>query len=175
MFEQLQKLFNNPKKAVIAIVIVILLFISYAALAEDDHLEVAIGPTYTGEFNGGVALSLSKRFHRNFDVGITMVSAQEWEQVDIGNNGAAWMRFVAHRPENWTPLLPAEVYIGANYWFKEQSPINGCKEGFLLGLAWDVSLGSFWPNVIGVDHRSNGGVCNGANRGQDMLMLGWRF
>lgn len=173
--ERLQKIFNNPPKAVIGIVIVILLFVSYAALAEDEHLEIAVGPTYTSEFNGGAALSLSKRFHRNFDVGLSIISAQEWERVDIGNNGTIWMRFVAHRPEDWTPLLPLEVHIGANYWFKEQAPINGCQEGYLLGLVWQLPQWGIVPNTVGIDHRSNGGTCNGANRGQDMLMFGWRF
>lgn len=168
--------FNNPNKAIIGIVIVIALFTAYAAWGEEhDHLELAAGPTFTGEFNGGMGINLSKRFHKNFDAGVTLVSDQSWDDVAVGNNGSFWARFVVHRPEAWSPYLPSEVHIGANYWFKAQAPINGCKEGYLLGLTWDLPEWFAWmPDNVGVDHRSNSGTCK-PNRGQDLLMFGWRF
>jgi len=42
-------------------------------------------------------------------------------------------------------------------------------------LAWQLPEWGALPDTIGIDHRSNGGACNGANRGQDALMFGWRF
>ena len=171
--DYLKKLFNNPEGAVKIIIVIILLFIAYAAIAE-DQLEVAAGPTYTSQFNGGAAISISKRWGDNFDTGLTIISAQSWEEVNIGNNGTVWAAFVAHRPESWLPVLPSEVSIGANFWFKEQSPINGCKAGWLLKLGWGLPDWGIAPDFLLIDHRSNAGICS-PNRGQDMLMLGWRF
>jgi hypothetical protein len=169
----LKRFFNNPSGAIKLILVVIFLFIAYAAIA-DDELEVAVGPTYTSQFNGGGAITISRRWGGNVDTGLTLLSAQSWENVNIGNNGTVWVAFVAHRPAEWVPVLPSEVSIGANYWFKEQSPINGCKPGWLLKLTWDLPQWGILPDVLSIDHRSNAGICS-PNRGQDMLMLGWRF
>lgn len=168
--------FNNPGKVIIAILLVVALFVSYAAFAEEeDHIEIAAGPTFTSEFNGGMAVTLSKRVNPNIDVGISLVSDQSWDNVQVGNNGSFFARFVVHRPDGWWAGLPSEVQIGGNYWFKAQPPINGAKEGFLLGLHWNTPQPWAWmPDTVGVTHFSNAGT-NKPNRGQDMLLFGWRF
>ncbi len=162
-----KKLFNNPKKAVVAIILIILMF---AAYKQAGATEIEVGATYTGEFNGGGALTLSERvFNDKLDVGVAIISPQSWEEVKVGNNGNFWFAFVAERPSHWVKVLPSEVHIGGGYWFKTQSPINGCKETFLLGVKWRVKRFS-----VGVRHWSNAGICS-PNRGQDLLTFGWRF
>jgi hypothetical protein len=163
---KIPKLFNNPGKAIVAILLVITLFVAYKAKAT----EIELGPTYTGEFNGGAALTLSERFADKIDVGVAIISAQSWERVNIGNNGNFWFAYVAERPDTWWKPLPSEVHIGGAYWFKTQSPINGCKESYLLGLKW-----RFGDHAsVGIRHWSNAGICS-PNRGQDLLTFGWRF
>lgn len=159
------KLFNNPKKAVIAIVIVLALFVAYKAKAT----EMEVGPTYTSQFNGGVALSVIERFGP-VDLGVTLVGEQEWENVKVKNNGLVWAGYVAERPKNWVKILPSEVAVGAGYWFQEdRPPITSCHSTFMLGLKWRVKDFS-----VGIRHWSNAGVCD-KNRGQDVLTFGWRF
>lgn len=160
------KLFNNPKKVVIVLVVFVLLFMSYKAFAA----EVEIGPTFTGEFNGGMALNYMERFGP-VDIGMTLVSDQTWEdgKYSVGNNGNVWLAFIAERPENWWVVLPSEMSIGPAVWIKEYPPIAGCRMGYTLGLKW--RFGQF---SIGARHWSNAGICE-ANRGQDLLTFGWRF
>ena len=160
------KLFNNPSKAVIAIVAIILLFFSYKAFAT----EVELGATFTGEFNGGSGLVLMERvLDDKIDLGVALISEQEWEDVQVGNNGNVFAAYVAQKPDTWWRGLPSEVSIGATHWIKTQSPINGCKQGFMLGLKWRINDWS-----IGVRHWSNAGICK-PNRGQDLLTFGYRF
>lgn len=161
------KLFNNPKPVVVVIILIILLFSAYKANAT----EMEIAATYTGEFNGGVALSISERlFDNKMDIGVSLISEQEWENVSIGNNGNVWAAFIATKPDNWWMVLPTEVSIGPSAWIKTQSPINGCILGYMLGLKWRLGDHS----SVGIRHWSNAGTCK-PNRGQDLLTFGWRF
>ena len=159
------KIFNNPTKAVILILLVILMFLSYKAKAT----EVEFGATYSSEFNGGYALSLMERFGDNIDVGITLVGEQKYNDQIVENNGAIWLAFIAKRPENWYAVFPSEVTIGAAHWV-ETNRFIGCQQGYTLGLKWFV-----WRDAsIGIRHFSNAGICK-PNRGQDILTFGWRF
>ena len=159
--------FNNPGKAIVAILLVISLFVAYKAKAT----EVEVGPTYTGEFNGGIALTLSERIlDDKLDIGVALIGPQSWEQVNIDHNANFWFAYVAKKPETWIVGLPDEVHLGGGVWFKTQSPINGCYPTFLMGLKW--RLGDHAS--IGIRHWSNAGVCS-PNRGQDLLTFGWRF
>ena len=150
----------------IGILLVITLFVAYKAKAT----ELEVGAAYTGEFNGGVGLTLSERFADKIDLGVALFSDQQWEAVDVDNNGNFWFAYVAEKPATWVVGLPDEVHIGGGYWFKTQTPINGCKETFLLGLKW--RLGDHAS--VGIRHWSNAGICS-PNRGQDLLTFGWRF
>ena len=154
---------------IIAILIVLGLFLVYESASAT---EFEVGPTYTSEFNGGVAISITQRvFSEKIDLGVSLIGEQEWEQVHVENNGVVWAAFVAQRPESWLPVLPSEVSIGAGHWFSDdRSPITSCHSTFLLGLKW--RLGDHAS--IGIRHWSNAGVCE-KNRGQDMLAFGWRF
>lgn len=167
----LQKLFNNPQKAVYFIVAFVLLWIAYAVFSGAEAGEIEGGPTYTGEFNGGAFLSVSERLGEHWDVGFGLISAQTWDEGTdkVGNNGHVWAAYVVERPENWVPVLPSELSIGPNFWFKDNPPINGCQFGYRLGLKY--RFGDF---SIGVAHMSNAGTCP-PNRGQDLLTFGYRF
>ena len=168
----LRKLFNNPPKTVLLILLVVGLFLAYGifnkARAETTTFEV--GPTFTSQFNGGFGIVLSERVLPRMDVGITLLSSQSWENVSVDNNGNFWAAFVTEKPENWWGFLPDEMYIGANYWVRVQEPINGCHAGYKLGMKWLVKD----RYSVGVRHWSNSGICK-PNRGQDLLTFGVRF
>jgi len=162
------KVFNNPKKAVVMILIVIGLFIAYKAKAT----EIEGGATYASGFNDGYALSLIERVGGDkFDLGVTLVGEQTYERENtiVENNGSIWFGYVAKKPERWWAVLPTEVTIGAAHWI-ETNRFIGCQQGYMLALKWrfleDAS--------IGIRHWSNAGVCK-PNRGQDLLTIGWRF
>lgn len=158
------KLFDNPKPAVIGIVIVILLFVAYKAKAT----ELELGATYSGEFNDGYALSLVERFGDKFDLGVTLIGEQDYKGEVVENNGAVWFGYVAERPKSWVSLLPSEVTIGAAHWI-ETNRFIGCQQGYMLALKWRFKNAS-----LGIRHWSNAGICK-PNRGQDVLTFGWRF
>lgn len=161
----MKKLLNNPKPVVIAIVVIIVLFGSYKAFAT----EMELGATFASEFNGGYSLSIRERFIDKIDVGVTLVSEQDYKGTTLSNNGVIWAAFVAKKPETWWKVLPSEVAIGATHWI-ETSPFIGCQQGYMLNLRW--RLPGNW--VAGVWHGSNAGVCK-PNHGQDLLTLGWDF
>ena len=164
------KLFDNPKKAVYLILGFLALFFSYLFFApEADGAELELGPTYTGEFNGGFGLVFSERFADKYDIGVSLISEQSWEAVNIGNNGNVWAAYVAKKPENWWGILPSEFAVGPNVWIKNQSPINGCNLGYMLNMKWRIHNFS-----VGVRHWSNAGACS-PNRGQDLLTFGYSF
>ncbi len=161
------KLFNNPKPAIIAIIMIILGFATYKANAT----EMELGAAYTGEFNGGFGLTVIERvFDGKIDLGIAIISDQQWDNVSVSNNGFIFAAFVAEKPGSWFKILPSEISLGATYWIKTQSPINGCQLGYMLSLKWLLTEQA----SIGIRHASNGGTCK-PNRGQDLLMVGWRF
>lgn len=161
----MKKIFDNPKLAIIGIVIVIALFIAYQAKAT----EVEVGATYAGKFNDGYALTLIERFGDKFDLGVTLVGEQSYKDGVVENNGAVWFGYVAKRPENWFKVMPSEVTIGAAHWI-ETNRFIGCQQGYMLNLKWRV-----YKNAsVGVRHWSNAGICK-PNRGQDLLTFGWMF
>ena len=166
------KLFDNPKKAVYIILAFVLLFLVYLEWGPTaDGAEFEIGAAHTGEFNGAVAIVFSERFKDVFDVGITLIGEQQWEQVDppIGNNGNVWAQYVAKRPDNWWRILPSELGVGAAYWIKTDRLIIGCHVGYWLSIKWRVKKWSLaWR------HGSNAGICD-SNRGQDLVLIGRRF
>lgn len=168
-----QKLFDNPKKTVYVIVAFIVLFISYLAFApEAEGAEIEVGPTFTGEFNGGFALVFSERFAGKYDVGLSLISEQDWDDDyrHVNNNGNVWAQYVVQRPERFWKVFPSEIGIGPSVWIKNQDPISGCNLGYILNLKY-----RFGPDFsVGWRHWSNGGACK-PNHGQDLLTFGWRF
>jgi hypothetical protein len=162
--EFLQKVFNNPQKTIIAIVIVLSLFLGYKAFAG----EVEVGPTWTSGLNGGVGLTFSERVFEGVDLGVALISEQTYKGETIGNNGNVWLAYVAERPAHWWAVLPSDVSIGAAYHI-QTSRLIGCHQGFLLGMKW-----RFGDWGVGIRHWSNAGVCE-RNRGQDLLTFSYRF
>lgn len=165
------KLFNNPRKAVFFIFTFLFLFLAYLFFgSESDAAEVEVGPTYTSEFNGGYAVVFSERFANKFDVGLSIISEQEWDDVHIGNNGNFWIQYVALKPDRFWMWVPDEVSLGGAYWFKHEDPISSCDTGYWLGMK--KRFGDRFS--VGYRHGSNAGICK-VNSGQDLLLFGWRF
>ena len=172
------KLFDNPKPVVFAIMAVVGMFLLYKC--SDAHAgEIEFGPTFTGEFNGGVHISYSERVRVDgaaIDLGLTLIGEQDFKGETIGNNGNVWVSFVAEKPDGWWGILPGEISIGAAYWINKDSRLIGDELGYQLGVRW--LLPEDWPrwapDAIGVRHWSNAGTAK-PNRGQDVLALGWRF
>lgn len=167
------KLFNNPPKVVLLVLAFLLLFLAYLKWGPSaDAAEFEAGPTFTSEFNGGLGIILKERFLDKYDVGVTLLSEQTWDDGSkyVGNNGNVWAAYVAKRPMDWWIIFPDEMAIGPSVWIKKQSPINGCEMGYMLNLKYRVG-----DNFsIGVRHWSNAGICK-PNRGQDLLTIGYKF
>ncbi len=164
----MNKLFDNPKGAVIGIVIVLLLFFAYKAKAT----EAEIGPTYSGEFNGGAGLIVTERiFDNKIDFGIALISEQDFdkENLRLDNNGTVFAAFVATKPDKWWKGFPTEVHLGPAYWI-HTSRFIGDELGFMLALKWHIGK----HQTINIRHWSNAGTTK-PNHGQDLLTWGWRF
>jgi len=158
--------FDNKKPVIIAIIILIALFTSYKAFST----ELQVGPTYTGEFNGGIALVLSERVLDNkIDFGFSLFSEQTFNGQTTSNNGNVFVAFVATKPDKFWKFLPTEVSLGAVHWVKTDDRLIGSKQGYQLGIKY--RFGQF---SVGILHESNAGIVR-PNRGQDSLMFGWRF
>lgn len=163
------KIFNNPKSAVVIIVLVILLF---AAYKQASATEMELGATYASGFNNGAGLVLSERVASGkVELGLALIGEQDYdkENIRLANNGNAFASFVAERPATWWPILPSEVHIGAAYWIKTNRFI-GDELGYQLALKWRVTESI----SINIRHWSNAGTVK-PNRGQDLLTVGWRF
>lgn len=166
--EFLQRIFDNPKPAIIGILIVLALFGAYAALAT----EVEIGPTYAGKFNNGAGLVLTERVaNGKIDLGLALISEQDFdkENLKLGNNGNVFAAFCQTKPESWIVIFPADVCIGGAYWISTNRFI-GDELGFHLALKWRLGEHA----SVNIRHWSNAGTSK-PNRGQDLLTFGWRF
>jgi len=164
----MNKLFNNPRAAVVLIIALIVLFFAYKANATEAEL----GATYASKFNSGAGIVLTERFLDNkMDVGLALIGEQDYdkENTTVGNNGNVFVTFVASKPASWWIVLPAEAHIGVAYWI-ETNRFIGDELGYHLALKWH-----FGDHLsLGVRHWSNAGTVK-PNRGQDLLTLGWRF
>lgn len=167
---KIPKLFNNPTKVVYILLAFTALFFAYSYFSAAEATEAEFGATYTSEFNGGAALVLSERFAGNIDVGISLLSDQSWEEVNVSNNAIFWAQFIAKKPDKFWNWLPDELGIGPSIWYKTESPISNCHPGFALSLK--KRFGDHFS--VGIRHWSNAGICS-KNRGQDLLAVGWRF
>ena len=159
--------FDNPKTIVFVLLGIILLFSAYKAYAT----EIEVGPAYTGEFNGGIGLTLSERIlDGKIDIGIALIGEQEWNDKVTSNNGNVFAVFVASKPETWWKIAPSEISIGAAYWVNTDDRLIGSELGYMLGIKY--RFGEHFS--IGIRHWSNAGIKR-PNRGQDLLAFGWRF
>lgn len=162
-------LFDNPRRVVFAVVAVLVLAFTYRACsASEAYLE--LGPAFTGEFNGGLGLVYTERLGDRFDLGLHLVSDQQWDGKSAGNNGGVTASIVFARPADFWRALPSEVHIGASAWIATDENLIGCHLGYNLGLRWRLSDRFH----VGWRHWSNAGTCE-VNRGQDLLVFGARF
>lgn len=164
----MNKLFNNPRAAVVLIIALIVLFFAYKANATEAEL----GATYASKFNSGAGLVLTERLWENrLDIGLALIGEQDYdkENLVVGNNGNFFVAFVASKPASWWIVLPAEAHIGMAYWI-ETNRFIGDELGYMLALKWHAGD----HLSFGIRHWSNAGTVK-PNRGQDLLTLGWRF
>ena len=167
----MQKLFSNIRRKFYLVLGFVPLVVVVSTFSPETHAaEFEIGPTYTSRFNGGFGITFSERFAGKYDLGLSLISEQKWEAVHVSNNGNFWAAYVMHKPSRPWRVLPSEFSLGANHWFKNQSPINGCKVGYVL--AFKYRFGNDFS--IGWRHWSNGDSCV-PNRGQDLMTFGWKF
>jgi len=160
--------FNNRKGVIVAILCLILLFISYGVFAT----EVEVGPTFAGEFNDGMGLVLTERVaDGKIDLGMAIIGEQNYakENLILENNGNFFAVFCQTKPKSWFVLFPADVCIGGAYWI-HTSRFIGDELGFHLALKWRIGEHA----SINLRHWSNAGTVK-PNRGQDLLTFGWRF
>jgi hypothetical protein len=146
---------------VLAFVIAFVMMRSCEAEAAEGTIE--LGPTYTSEFNGGAGLVYTERLGKHWDVGLMLMSPQQWEQVPTvdTNGGVMVQRIVTYKK--------LEMGLGAAGWINT-SRLVGCHVGFALSIRYNFS-----PRVpLTIRHWSNAGSCE-RNRGQDLLTIGWRF
>lgn len=158
------KLFDNPKPVVYLILaFLVAFFLMRSCEAEASEGIIEVGPTFTGEFNGGVGLVYTERLAGKWDVGVMLVSDQQWENVPrVGNNGGIFVQRVVK-------YKAFEMGLGAAGWINT-SRIIGCHLGYTLSVRYNIT-----PRVpLTIRHWSNAGTCD-RNRGQDLLTIGWRF
>lgn len=153
------KLFDNPKKAVYVILaFLVLYFVFRAGEARADGF-VGLGPS---EING-YGLVYTERLGGKWDLGLQLVSDQEWEgDKSVGNNGGVTVSRVVTK-NNWDLMLGASAWVST-------SRVIGCHLGFHLGAGYNLTD----RVAVRLSHWSNAGTCE-RNRGQNLLLIGWRF
>lgn len=165
-FAGLGGLLDNPKPAVFLILIFVLGFFTLRGCeAEASEGRVELGPTYTGEFNGGFGLIYTERFKGKWDIGIALLGEQKWDGITTGNNGNVFGQRIVKSPKE-----RFEMGIGAAYWINTDRNLIGCHLGFTLSARWNITD----RIPLTLRHWSNAGTCR-PNRGQDLLTIGWRF
>ena len=152
----MKKLFNNPKPVVYAIAVFLVAFFSMRTCEAGS---VEAGPTLLN----GYGLVYTERLYGKWDVGIMLISEQQWDDVPmVRNNGGAFVQRIVSRGN-------FELGIGVARWINT-SRVIGCEFGFALSAGYD--FGRHW--TVHARHWSNGGTCS-PNRGQDLFTIGYRF
>ena len=168
------KVFQRIKPVLILVVCFLLLFFAYRSANAEGFVEV--GPTFTGEFNGGMGITYTERLYGRFDVGVMWISDQDFSGRNTPTNAGVMGKFVAERPDSFWKILPDELHLGAAYWVDTDDRVIGCHLGFALHIRYYITDSLH----TGISHWSNGGSCTdqdgeSINRGQDLLVFGWRF
>lgn len=170
------KVFERLKPVVFLVVGFLLLFFFYKNASAEETSFVEIGPTFTGEFNGGLGLVYTERLYGRFDVGAMWISDQDFSGRSTPTNAGIMGKFVAERPDSFWKILPHELHLGAAYWVDTDDRVIGCNLGFALHVRYYLTD----KLHAGISHWSNGGSCTdedgeSINRGQDLLVIGFRF
>lgn len=157
-------MFNNKPGAVVLILLFVAAYL-WSRNAEAEELTGAfeLGATITSaEFNGGYGLVYTERVADVWDIGLQLMSDQQFEDKDIGNNGGFMVQRIVERGK-W------EMGLGGSYWI-ETSNVIGCHTAFAMNIKYKFSRNwhASWR------HWSNAGICE-HNKGQDLLTIGWRF
>ena len=153
----MKDIFNNPKKTVYAILLFIVLYFTIRG-CESQASSVEGGPSILS----GYGLVYTESLTDKWDVGLVMVSDQEWKDQSADNNGGFFVqRLVRYKR--------FQMGLGAAYWIAT-SQLIGSNVGYHLSIHFDLT--DKWR--FNVRHWSNAGATPN-NRGQDLLTLGYMF
>lgn len=150
----MKKLFDNPKPAVYAIIIFLILFFSIRSCEASG---VELGATLLDGYGLVYAEDINK-----FSVGVMLISNQSWDGIEEGNNGGIFIQRIV-RYKNFSMGLGAASWINT-------SRVIGAHIGFHLSLHYDINE----KFSLNVRHWSNAGTSIN-NRGQDLVTIGWEF
>lgn len=149
-------------KTLAALLLFVTLYMWWNA-AEAGMLE--LGPTMVGsDLSEGGMLYYGERFDDKWDVGIGLISTQEYKGLDIGQNAYITAQRIVKDP--WTGRV--ELGLGIAY-FQNSNRGLGCNFTFQPSVTY---AGDRF--TVGYRHFSNGGSCR-PNAGQNGIMFGWRF
>jgi hypothetical protein len=159
----MNKLFNNPKSARIAIWAFIVLFVFVIWKVSDAEAETVIGvgaPIVSGNYTDSISLTIAERWDDKWQIDLTIVGEQDVNFSDgmhhLGNNFSIGVqRIVRYRQ--------LEVGVGVSKW-QNTNRAFGCDFTLHPSVAWRRS--ERW--AIAYDHWSNAGTC-APNSGLDMI------
>lgn len=150
--------FNNPRGAVAAILVFVLLFTLFRCQeveASETLFEAGVG-VLSGELSEGTMVLVTERFAGKYDIGIGLVSQQRFAGQDVPNN----MVLRAARVVRWREV---ELSLGIGVWANTTRVVSQ-EETFDLGAAWEFSP----HNRLHIRHWSNAGQ-QPTNLGQDYI------
>lgn len=120
-------------------------------------------PLVQARYEQGVALTVTERVARKYDMHLTLISSQDTnERGHLSANGIVSVQRVVN-------VSRVELGLGPAVWH-HVSAINGCRMGYHLSAAVHAS-----PRVlVRWDHFSNADTCP-PNTGHDLIGLEYRF
>lgn len=130
--------------------------------ADASEATFEVGPTYSGEFNGGAGLIYTERFAGKWDIGLMVFSDQDFGKITVQENGGIFAQRIVTAGK-------FQMGLGAARWIGT-SRFIGCEFGFTLSLRYAFT--DRWS--ANIRHWSNAGACR-PNRGQDLLTIGYSF
>lgn len=152
----MKNIFDNPKPVVYAIIVFLILFFSIRSCQASG---VELGPTLLD----GYGLVYSESLNKDWDAGVMLISDQNWDGIEEGNNGGVFIERLA-RYKRFSMGLGAAGWIG-------KSRIIGEHLGFTMSMHY-LFLGD--RVSLNYRHWSNAGTSIN-NRGQDLVTVGWMF
>ncbi len=163
----MNKLFNNPKPAIIAIVLFIMCWLWMRSCEGETLFTVGAGMT-SAEFSDSTGIIFSERFNDKWQVDLVLIGEQAGNfkegTTQIRNNFSIGVsRIVMSRHKRF------ELGLGVAKW-QNTSRIFGCDMTFHLNLAWNIQRR--W--ALTWDHWSNAGTCT-PNSGQELISIRYKF
>lgn len=159
----MKKLFNNKPNVVVAIVIFVLLFGWLVVSEAKAEGTFELGPTWLSGFdNNGYGFVYTERVAEKWDLGLHLISEQDFYNTVIPNNGGFFVQRVVCKGNFCMGL-------GATRWINTSRLIGS---EFTFGLMVGYQFNDQWG--VRIRHWSNAGTKK-PNRGQDLLTLTYTF